>query len=127
MCWPQVQRDCENHAKTIRPKEVSEEIMSDIAIIQLSQNREEFDEANLLLYSKWFEDQNESVHSFLEYYHKQWVISSESNWFVGAGPIDHNNGLEATNADIKQNKLIRNKQQIGAFLINALEIVKSLA
>ena len=55
---------------------------------------------------KWFQIENESVLRFLEYYNKQWVISTESNWFVGAGPIDHNNCLEAQNADIKQNKLV---------------------
>ena len=124
MCWPHVQRDCENHAKTIRPKEMSEDIMSDISLVQLSQSRDEFDQANLLLFTKWFEEENESVHKFLDYYRKQWVVSNESNWFAGAGPIDHNNGLEATNADIKQNKVLRNKQQIGSFMVNALEIVK---
>ena len=101
--------------------------MSDISLVQLSQSRDEFDQANLLLFTKWFEEENESVHKFLDYYRKQWVVSNESNWFAGAGPIDHNNGLEATNADIKQNKVLRNKQQIGSFMVNALEIVKKFS
>ena len=50
-----------------------------------------------------------------------------SSWFAGTGAIDHNNGLEATNADIKQNKVLRNKQQIGSFMVNALEIVKKFS
>ena len=42
----------------------------------------------------------------------------------GAGPIDHNNGLEGTNRDIKRTKVLRDKQKLGSFLSNALEIVK---
>ena len=41
---------------------------------------------------------------------EQWVNSRESNWFVGAGPIYHNNGLEATNRDIKRTKVMRYKE-----------------
>ena len=99
MCWPHVQRDCEKRIKTIRPKELSEEIMSDIASIQLGQTRQEL------------------VDSFLSYYYMQWVISTESNWYAGAWPIDHNDGVEATNGDIKQNQIIRNKHEIGAFIM----------
>ena len=48
----------------------------------------------------------------------------ESNWFVGAGPIDHNNGIEGTNSDIKKTKVLRDKQKLGALIKNAISIVK---
>ena len=50
--------------------------------------------------------------------------SGESNWFAGAGPIDINNGLEAINKDIKITKVLRDKQKIGSFIINALSITE---
>ena len=65
-----------------------------------------------------------SIEDFIEYYHKQWVASNESNWFVGAGPIDHNNGLEGTNWDIKRTKVLRDKQKLGLFISNAFGIVE---
>ena len=46
------------------------------------------------------------------YYNLQWVNSPERNWFVGAGPVDHNNGIEGTNDDIKKTKVIRDKQNL---------------
>ena len=77
-----------------------------------------------MFYVKWLSLGIEKNDQFISYYHKQWVNSQESNWFVGAGPIDHNNGLEATNRDIKRSKIMRDKQKLGAFITNALEIVK---
>ena len=38
---------------------------------------------------------------FIDYYHKQWANSGESNWFAGASLIDINNGLEAINKDMR--------------------------
>ena len=41
------------------------------------------------------------VDSYIDYYHKQWANSGESNWFAGASFIDINNGLGAVNKDMK--------------------------
>ena len=38
--------------------------------------------------------------------------------------MDHNNGLEGTNNDIKRTKVFRDKQKLGSFLHNAVEIVE---
>ena len=122
MCYPHVQRNCQAKLKTI--PEYEKEILEDIRAIQLSENREEFQESNTMFYVKWLSLGIEKIDQFIGYYHEQWVNSRESNWFVGAGPIDHNNGLEATNRDIKRTKVMRDKQKLGAFITNALEIVK---
>ena len=98
--------------------------MDDIAAIQLSQNREEFDQANMMFYFKWLSLDVEKINEFIGYYHETWVNSTESNWFVGAGPKDHNNGIEGTNADIKKTKVLRDKQKLGAFINNAISIVE---
>ena len=98
--------------------------LEDIKAIQLSENRREFQEANTMFYVKWLSISVEKIYQFIGYYHEQWVNSRESNWFSGAGPIDHNNGLEGTNRDIKRTKVLRDKQKLGPFLSNALEIAK---
>ena len=98
--------------------------LEDIKAIQLSENRREFQEANTMFYVKWLSISVEKIDQFIGYYHEQWVNSRESNWFSGAGPIDHNNGLEGTNRDIKRTKVLRDKQKLGPFLSNALEIAK---
>ena len=49
--------------------------------------------------------------------------SRESNWFAGAGSLDHNNGLEAKNNDLKKTKILRPKQKIGTFYNNCKNIV----
>ena len=100
--------------------EFGKEILDEIKYIQLSKTRDEFDEVNLMFYVTWLSLGNEKVDSFIDYYHEQWVNSGESNWFAGAGPIDNNNGLEAINKDIKITKVLRDKQKIGSFIINAL-------
>ena len=102
MCYPHVQRNVQKKLKTIA--EFEKEILDDIKHIQLSETREEFDEANLMFYVKWLSLGDEKVDTFIGYYHEQWVNSAESNWFAGAGPIDHNNGVEATNKDIKKRR-----------------------
>ena len=55
----------------------------------------------MMFYFKWLSLDVEKINEFIGYYHETWVNSTESNWFVGAGPIEHNNGIEGTNAEIK--------------------------
>ena len=109
MCYPHVQRACQGKLKGI--PEYEKEILEDIKAIQLSENRREFQEANTMFYVKWLSISVEKIDHFIGYYHEQWVNSRESNWFSGAGPIDHNNGLEGTNRDIKRTKVLRDKQK----------------
>ena len=123
MCYPHVQRNLQKKLKALPDYE--KELLDDIKHIQLAANRKEFDEVNLMFYVKWLSVANDKIDEFIGYYHHQWVNSTESNWFAGAGPIDHNNGLEATNKDIKKTKILRDKQKLGAFLTNALSICES--
>ena len=111
MCWPHVFRAISKKLKTV-PKEAAKNILDDISAIQLSQSRKEFGKANELFLVKWLETGEEKIDSFVAYYNLQWVNSPESNWYVGAGPVDHNNGIEGTNDDIKKTKVIRDKQNL---------------
>ena len=124
MCWPHVFRAISKKLSNSVSKDVAKDLIEDISVIQLSQNRNEFDKANELFLLKWLNAGDAKIDTFVAYYNLQWVQSAESNWFVGAGPIDHNNGIEGTNDDIKKRKTIRDKQPLGAFLQNALDIVE---
>ena len=58
-------------------------------------------------------ENNSDLNKFLSYFYKVWVFSHESNWFSGAGCLDHNNGLEAKNLDIKRTKdFFKNSEDI---------------
>ena len=123
MCYPHVQRNLKNKLAGIE-KNFSNEILDDIAAIQLAEKRSEFDQANMMFYFKWLSLGHEKIDEFIGYYNETWVASTESNWFVGAGPIDHNNGVEGTNSDIKRTKVLRDKQKLGPFINNAVSIVE---
>ena len=123
MCYFHVDKDCAKRYDKFRNKALAAEIKHDISIIQLATSRDIFDDANEMFYVKWLSLGDEQIDTFIEYYHNTWVVSKESNWFVGATPLHHNNGLEGTNQDLKANKVVRNKQKLGAFLQNALSIV----
>ena len=88
-------------------KKFSNEILDDIAAIQLAEKMSEFDRANMMFYFKWLSLGHEKIDEFIGYYNETWVASTESNWFVGAGPIDHNNVVEGTNSDIKRTKVLK--------------------
>ena len=75
----------------------------------------------------WKQANDEANDEFLARFDKTWVKSYESNWWCGAGPIDHNYGLEAKNRDIKQNKKLRHKQRLGDFFVNVFDIVKQMS
>ena len=123
MCYFHVDKNCAVHYSKFSDKNLAAELKYDLSVIQLSQTRAEFDEANNMFYVKWLSLGDEKINKFIDYYHKTWVASKQSNWFVGAGPLHHNNGLEGQNQDIKANKVVRNKQKLGAFLQNAISIV----
>ena len=64
------------------------------------------------------------INSFIDQYHERWVNYGESNQFARAGPIDNNNGLETIDKDMKNIRVLRDKQKIGSLIINALTITE---
>ena len=67
MCWPHVFRAISKKIKSV-PKEAAKNILDDIAAIQLSQSRKEFDKVNELFLVKWLETGIESIDAFVAYY-----------------------------------------------------------
>ena len=119
MCFPHVDQAS---TKEI-PKQYISDIKMDISQIQLSQTRKEFDLSWNLFKDKWKNIEDDQINTFLSYFESTWVKSKESNWFAGAGSLDHNNGLESKNGDLKRTKIIRPKQKIGTFYNNCKSIV----
>ena len=107
------------------PKRYAKDLNTDIKQIQLSQDREEFIESFNKFKIKWEEEEN--CQEFVNYVENTWITSNESNWFAGAGDLDHNNGLEGTNNDLKKTKILRPKQKMGPFFENACTIVKQMS
>lgn len=77
MCYPHVQRACQAKLKSI--PEYEKELLEDIKAIQLSESRDEFQEANTMFYVKLLSLDIDEVDGFIGYYHEQWVNSKESN------------------------------------------------
>ena len=100
--------------------EFGKEILDEVKYIQLSKTRNEFDEVNTIFYVKWLSLGSEKVDSFIDYYHKQWASSGESNWFAGVSIIDINNGLGAINKDMKVLRFsVIDKQKVGSSIVYA--------
>ena len=73
---------------------------------------------------KWLSLFYEKNKQFIDQYHERWVNYGESNQFARAGPIDNNNGLETIDKDMKNIRVLRDKQKIGSLIINDLTIQK---
>ena len=100
--------------------------MEDFRVLQTCQSRPEFDAMSEKFLDEWMLISDE-MDTFLAYFDKTWLKSKESNWFAGAGPLNHNNGLEGRNRDIKNNKVLRPRQPMGDFIKNAFDIVKIMS
>ena len=103
------------------------EVMEDIRKRRICETRNEFDNIHKAFQLKWRKENNAELNKFLSYFYKVWIFSQESNWFSGAGSLDHNNGLEAKNLDLKRTKVLRPKQPLGDFFKNAEEIVYGMS
>ena len=123
MCFIHVDRNCQKKV----PQRYKAEIMEDIRKMRNCENREEFDTIHRAFQQKWRKENNDDLNKFLSYFYKVWIFSQESNWFTGAGCLDHNNGLEAKNLDIKRTKVLRPKQPLGDFFKNAEDIVYGMS
>ena len=125
MCHVHVEMSITKSKKV--PSKYEKDVIEDVQVLGRSETREEFDEISAKFQNKWKQKNDEEINSFLVGFENTWVKSNKSNWWSGAGPIDHNNGLEAKNRDIKKNKTLRPKQRLGDFFLNAFDIVKQMS
>ena len=97
--------------------------MDDIEKLQLSQNRDIFQNASKLFLNKWKVTKYKKMKNliaFLDYFAQEWLIS-HSGWYEGLGIYtpSQNNALEATNNVIKDGDTYRESLVLPKFLIIA--------
>lgn len=110
-CWAHVSRAIRQKCKGTG---YENEIMNDIAILQLSSSRKIFNCATRLFIKKW---KRHGLIDFCNYFKKEWV-DKNSNWFEGVAAYtpSTNNGLEAYNNIIKKFETFRQKLQFSRFI-----------
>lgn len=73
MCYPHVDRNVDQHLKSIKDKPTRDEIDTDIDDIQIMYCKETFDYALKLFKEKWRGKETPSIDDFLDYFEKVWI------------------------------------------------------
>ncbi|CAF3264957.1 unnamed protein product [Rotaria socialis] len=104
MCWPYMKGNVQNRLCHIDDKAVSDEIMNDIEMLQLS---------------------NSST-IFLIYFDNDW-IKSNGGWYEGIQlyTSSTSNALEATNKVVKDDGTFRERHVLSRFLVIASNIINN--
>ena len=121
MCWAHVYRAVELKLSSIKDKSISQQILLDIEHLQVSYTPKLFEYAYKLFTEKYKKLNNKDVDYFLEYFHKEWISSSNSGWYEGVAINipSTDNGLESKNAQIKSHYTLRSRLSIDEYLNNA--------
>ena len=126
MCWVHMFRNVDKHLNGTDLKNFKDEIITDIKVIQKSKSKENFDYLASLFASKWKLKKNLAINAFLEYFHKEWIASTNCGWYEGiCDPTPkQNNALEATNLVIKTHHTLRSRLSMNHYLNNATHMMK---
>ena len=111
-------------------QEMCQDILEDLDIIHLAKNRDEFDDLTRLavvMWQEWSDEDGDAMDEFIQYFLKTWVFSKQSFWFLGAGPISHNNGVEGCNCFLKRDTKFKHRQLLGTFISNALIVTRQFS
>ena len=131
MCRAHVDRNVDKNMK-IKNKALSEEMKSDLFLLQGSHSKEFFHHYYKLFWNKWdskelsVDDKND-VAVFMKYFHDTWVNSINNGWYEGVAirVPSHNNGLEGTNGLIKDAHTFHERLGFGQYLSNLSKMVKN--
>lgn len=125
MCWYHAKvAMIENITHTI-PKELKDNVISDIDILHFAQTPAIFDKASKLFVQKY-----EEYEDFITYFKEQW-LELHPNWYEGACADINvkapscNNGLEIFNRTIKDEKTLRQRLPLQKFITQLLQWVES--
>jgi hypothetical protein len=121
MCWIHMLRNVEKQLNSVGLKEYKEQIISDIKIIQKSFSKEHFNYSIHLFTTKWQSKNISEINSFLHYFDKEWISSSNCGWYEGMHIRipKQNNALEANNLVIKTHHTLRSRLSLSHYLHNA--------
>lgn len=116
MCFFHVIKNVDKYLRLIEAS-LRVQLKEDIYTLQSSQNPEIFVKASGLFLKKWKKNPDQKVCDFIEYFEREWIVLLP-NWYEGAavGLPSSNNGVEATNAVIKNEFTLRERLPVGQFL-----------
>ena len=118
-CSVHVTSNLEKKLNSVRDKDIREEIISDIALLQLCESEQVFDAAVTLFMKKW----EKEVPEFLLYLKESW-LGENKYWFEGSALHipSTNNGIESTNRVIKRQFTFRERLPVDRFFTVCLDM-----
>jgi hypothetical protein len=118
MCWIHMLRNVEKQLNSVGLKEYKEQIISGIKIIQKSFSKEHFNYSIHLFTTKWQSKHISEINSFLHYFDKEWISSSNCGWYEGMHIRipKQNNALKANNLVIKTHHTLRSRLSLSHYL-----------
>jgi hypothetical protein len=133
MCWYHARTAMFKPTKLIKDNLKRSTIESEIAKLQVLQTNSIFEKAVRLFYDKYISDRFADVVEFVRYFKAEWM-DSHPNWYEGYmnsddvkphGSVANNNGLEATNGDVKESHTLREQLPIGTWIEVSTNIVRT--
>jgi len=129
MCWFHCKKSIDKQIVKIKNLDKKSDIIQCICILQLSQTPAIFFAATKLFLNQYYDDEDEDVSDFLEYFKSEW-IDINSHWYEGynnpnnAGSTSNNNGNESINGLIKREDTLRNLLSLNSFIAVAFGILR---
>ncbi|KAK7601962.1 hypothetical protein V9T40_009403 [Parthenolecanium corni] len=125
MCYFHVIKNLEKYLRPLSQNGVSLQLKEDIYLLQTCPNKKTFMQATTLFLQKWREKTDQRILEFIDYFEQEWLIALP-NWYEGAaiGIPSTNSGIEATNAAIKKEHILRERLPVGQFLSCTVDMVK---
>lgn len=114
-CWYHVSAKIKDRLKQIECPETRRELKSDIDLLQLAEDKLDFDAAVHLFRQKW--SGVDAVKNFVGYFIGEY-IDQRCGWYEGTAPgfPSTNNGLESINGLIKRQGTLRKRLPLGEFV-----------
>lgn len=115
MCWFHMKKAFLLQIKSLLPKSLHAEVVSDLDKLRISQNPDMFDKASKLFLEKYSEYQQ-----FVEYFEYEW-LDQNRNWYEGSSPHlvpSTNNAEETWNRLLKDEKTLRRRLPLQEFVNN---------
>ena len=107
-------------------------IMADISLLQASHSHEVFASNYQLFKNKWEAKKKEEIKTFLAYFDKEWVSSTNNGWYEGftrdveeEDIPSNDNGLESKNGKIKDVWTQRTTMPLNEYLDNAMFMMRN--
>ncbi len=123
MCWSHVYRNLQAKSSIIQSESDRDKIMSDIGHLQCMASSEAFD-FGVKLFFKKCSQLDDKFDRFLDHFKSEWIDSTNSGWFEGAGHPSTDNGLEAHNGIIKRLHTLGNRMSVSTFIANSLKMIE---